>query len=655
MEAYNHDMIAYNRMGEFRRQRGLHGPFVMPPLKPIAKPILLVAPAEIIPQWERDVNTFNPRFVKVIYYGSKIPSRQTAGARISGMLTKKSVYFDGHNDRTITVIITSPETFRARHGPGALHYYRVAHKGWTKEAAQAAINSQDPLWERDLSGMFDIITIDEAHSIKNPDSAVNTTISWLKPAFIVMATATVLPNGIRDCEGYIKLVQPQDDLWSAENLALWEVPADVNPYELPDDHPAAKLQLTLEGVRRWITSEHADKDKSGFYLQKVWRQCLLRRTYASKNPQNHQVVIGESLPKLFTRCIVSHFSPAEKKEYDTFAANPLRKLAHFLPDGQMCWNRRYARELTLLSTSISYHWTNIYLTADSTKEWREKEHCLWAIIKLLHDRKADAMGDAGFVLPEKHETAKLLALICQGSPKLRQLLQIISSLVLLSHRKVTIWCSLPANQVLIGACLQVLRIDSAIYTADLTSSERQDLVWKFTQDPKGCRVWVGSYAVGSVGLNLQAMCNHSINFDSPLNDGQAKQAIGRIRRLKQPLTVEQFELSVDNTFQSRIIQNALRKAVPGTIADLTMEVEEIDDDNFTKVFSIGRWYRVGDQLIEAPDHRVNHLPASRQLSAQELVAAIMDISRGQREESQLNQRWVDEEVENDADVEMRDA
>lgn len=150
------------------------------------------------------------------------------------------------------------------------------------------------------------------------------------------------------------------------------------------------------------------------------------------------------------------------------------------------------------------------------------------------------------------------------------------------------------------------------------------------------------------------MCHYSLNFDSPINAGQAKQAIGRIRRLKQPFTVEQLEVSVENSFQSRIIQNALRKAIPSAAVDLSMDVHESDtndgENNLTKAFSIGSWFRVGDQLIEAPDPRVDHIPKDQQLSAEELVAAILDINRGRREESLLNHTWVEES----ADAEMVD-
>lgn len=36
------------------------------------------------------------------------------------------------------------------------------------------------------------------------------------------------------------------------------------------------------------------------------------------------------------------------------------------------------------------------------------------------------------------------------------------------------------------------------------------------------------FVIARVELNLQSMCHHSINLDSPINNGQAKQATGRV-------------------------------------------------------------------------------------------------------------------------------
>lgn len=117
-----------------------------------------------------------------------------------------------------------------------------------------------------------------------------------------------------------------------------------------------------------------------------------------------------------------------------------------------------------------------------------------------------------------------------------------------------------------------MRIDAAVYTSELNPDERHELVKEFTTNPNNCHIFVGSYSVGSVGLNLQALCHHSVDFGSPSNEGQSKQSIGRFRRISQPYNVDRFELSGENSFQSRIIQNALRKAIPGATAELAVDM-----------------------------------------------------------------------------------
>ncbi|OBT86740.1 hypothetical protein VE02_06275 [Pseudogymnoascus sp. 03VT05] len=440
------------------------------PMKPRPpKPTLLVVPGEIIQQWAGDIKNFDPKMITLVYYGTKALSMSTVGRKVDGPLLRDSPYFDGSERNARTIILTSPETLRARHGPSKLLDHRVSSLGWTKAQAEAAWRQADRQWERDLGDLFELLIIDEAHCVKNTNTAISITIKWMQPEFTILATATVLPNGINDFEGFVNIIQPKSEIWTAENLEKFGVNWDVNPYELSDDHPAASLRLTLHAIQTFITGPDASLEKRGFYLQKAWKRCLLRRTYASQDPSDPNKIIGESLPKLYSRRIVCRFSPDVQKTYNELSAAPLRKLAHFLPDGRVCWNRRNSRNLTLLSTALSYQWAGDYVTADQVKGWKAKKDCLWLWPELIQDKQLEATGKSDFILPEKHEISKQLALICRGSPKLRQLLQIIASLVLLANRRIGIWCSLPGNQILLHACFQALRIDPTIYTAELSS------------------------------------------------------------------------------------------------------------------------------------------------------------------------------------------
>ncbi len=78
------------------------------------------------------------------------------------------------------------------------------------------------------------------------------------------------------------------------------------------------------------------------------------------------------------------------------------------------------------------------------------------------------------------------------------------------------------------------------YTSELSHSERSELVNAFVNQTKSAYVLIGGFNVGSVGLKLQALCNHAIDFDSAPNKGIQDQATGRLRRLNQPYTVERF-------------------------------------------------------------------------------------------------------------------
>ena len=62
--------------------------------------------------------------------------------------------------------------------------------------------------------------------------------------------------------------------------------------------------------------------------------------------------------------------------------------------------------------------------------------------------------------------------------------------------------------------MELLQISHATYTADLSLSERSELIEQFTTNPTDCMIFISSYAVHGVGLS---------------NRGQREQAIGRQR------------------------------------------------------------------------------------------------------------------------------
>lgn len=283
--------------------------------------------------------------------------------------------------------------------------------------------------------------------------------------------------------------------------------------------------------------------------------------------------------------------------YDKFSELPIRKLAIFLDNGRLVWSRKHARQLILNSTWLGFHWIGDAVHAGTIKDWKAIPSLLFNLIKLLHKKQEDTLeGGAGFAIPDREDVLQQLAILCQGSPKLRHTFRILAELVVLMC-KVVIWCGLPANQPLLLACCQALQIKCVCYTSELSHSGRAELVSTFVGQPQSAYVFIGGFNVGSVGLNLQALCNHAIDFDSAPNKGIQDQTIGRLRRLNQPYTVQRFELSVERSFQSRVIQNSLMKAVPGAIAELSMNVESSKGEDGETEFSVGEWYLINHELV----------------------------------------------------------
>ena len=72
------------------------------------------------------------------------------------------------------------------------------------------------------------------------------------------------------------LIEPfQAEEWRSEQpLQQMEFEMDQDPFLLPDNHPAAKLQITASAVKDWILSYRVSLLEKGVRLAKRWKEMV---------------------------------------------------------------------------------------------------------------------------------------------------------------------------------------------------------------------------------------------------------------------------------------------------------------------------------------------------------------------------------------------
>ena len=120
------------------------------------------------------------------------------------------------------------------------------------------------------------------------------------------------------------------------------------------------------------------------------------------------------------------------------------------------------------------------------------------------------------------------------SPRLRFFSFLVAYWTVLRKEKIVIWTSSTWIQELATLYLQAAGIrDIGALHSDLDEEQRRAIKLSFNTDPNGCMILVGSYQVGSSGLNLHHLCRYTILLESGLNRAMEAQARSRTRRLTQ--------------------------------------------------------------------------------------------------------------------------
>ena len=381
-----------------------------------AKPHLILVPPNLIDQWIEAFDLVAPGAFNVYkYYGDTRKDTKKGGEKkVHGLLHRKHELFDGKESRAQTIIISSYHTWQERHGPKAQRLWRLSRKRCTAAEANDLYNQLDTTWEGSLAECFSFVITDEAQVLKNLSAYGSTAVLWLAAYHYIMLTATPIPNGVADWGGYMPFIEPKDAdlLWGEESLRNLGFAADQNPFDLHDQHPAAKLQFTTRAFKDWVAHRRIEPVRQGAHLERIWRKAILRRTMSSSIPFHGGRLIRDALPRLHCAIINCRHEHNEKQRYQEAE----RVLTGGLVVGKK-WNLSQHRKLSLLTTSLNLP------TIDEQVNLKAV-----AIKKQLERAEFYFDWDASI---KRHEYPRemLVHRLCEGAPKIRALLRNIRSQV----------------------------------------------------------------------------------------------------------------------------------------------------------------------------------------------------------------------------------
>lgn len=142
--------------------------------------------------------------------------------------------------------------------------------------------------------------------------------------------------------------------------------------------------------------------------------------------------------------------------------------------------------------------------------------------------------------------------------------------------------------VLLYAVFKLLRINDVTFTAFQKPDERNRVIDQFNGDEEEAMVLIMTYAVGSIGLNLQYRCWNAHVVESAHNLGTLGQAVGRARRLGNPSpVVHLYECYVAGTFDDKMVWQIIENAIPEAMAQLNRSIFRGEDE--TGYVNIGEW------------------------------------------------------------------
>ncbi|KAF6227951.1 hypothetical protein HO133_007679 [Letharia lupina] len=175
------------------------------------------------------------------------------------------------------------------------------------------LEEMNELLEEELESLRRHVAEVDGYQLEDYASTTSSLAQWADEFDSEFPLPCRSPNGVEDFRGYMPLIEPHgaEKWWSPESLREMNFKEDENPYDVPDDHPAAKLQITTKAVKEWIFALRVDPVTKGVRLAKMWKRILLRRIFSGQVPFNDGRKISDQLPRVQGALINCTHTPTE--------------------------------------------------------------------------------------------------------------------------------------------------------------------------------------------------------------------------------------------------------------------------------------------------------------------------------------------------------
>ena len=465
---------------------------------------------------------------------------------------------------------------------------------------------------------FDLVIVDEAHHIRNPETYLHQAVRYFcdNAQAAVFLTATPVQLGSEDLFTLLNVLRPDlvIDRPSFEQMAA--------PNRFINE-ATGHCRAARDG---WQREAHACLDEAG---ETEWGRLFLRKSPEFRRLRSRlgedriddpsRIGFIRSLEELYT--FSSMINRTRRRDIGAFTTRrPETRAVGFTP-GQ---RRLHDDLLDIVARILARTHGQQSVKFMMTTIRRQAASCVYGLAPLLRDLLAGKLDSLEVMEAEEGEADTAFLTEIRGDiealleraghldprdPKVAAFVEVLRDKAMMANNKALVFSTFRHTLVYIEGHVRGAGLRHGLVHGGVDDEERAELRRRFAlpkDDPEALDVLLSS-EIGSEGLDFQ-FCDLLINYDLPWNPMRVEQRIGRLDRYgQQSESVAIVNLVTPGTVDADIYHRCLWRigvfhhAVGGSeeiLGEVTRELHGIADSfTLTPEERAGRLQQLGDNAI----------------------------------------------------------